>query len=169
MKKIVSVLIVIVALSVVACKKKGFGPLTDSRPSIPVNVSNAVDFRPGPTVSASRAANSFSIELEIPASSGKTIKEITKVAATGGSSAPLFGTVVGPTGLYTAAVITGTNSNKIIFNTSLTEYTSRTGVAVPANNPPTNGVELTRQFYFLITLNDGQTIITQQVRVLVIP
>lgn len=149
----------------ISCEKEGFGPLTDSRPVIPVTVANAVDFRPGPTVSASRATNNFSIVLEIPSTSGRTIKEITKVAATAGSSALLFGN----TGLYTTAAIAGSNSNKITFNTSLTEYTSKTGVAVPPNNAPTNGIELTRQFYFLITLDNNETIITQQVRVLVVP
>jgi hypothetical protein len=149
----------------ISCKRDGFGPLTDSRPEIPVTVSNAVDFRPGPTVNASRAAGNFTIELEIPVTSVRKIKEITKVAATAGTSQPLFGT----TGLYNAAPIAGNNSNKITFATSLTEYTAKTGVAVPANNPPTNGVELTRQFYFLITLDNNETIITQQVRVLVVP
>jgi hypothetical protein len=157
--------LLIIILFFTACKKDDFGPLTDVRPIVPVTVANAVDFRPGPTVSASRATNNFSIILEVPATSGRTIKEITKIAATAGSSALLFGT----TGLYNTAVITGNNSNKITFNTSLTEYTAKTGVAVPANNPPTNGVELTRQFYFLVTLDNNETIVTQQVRVLVVP
>jgi hypothetical protein len=160
-----SFLILIAILLFTSCTKDGFGPLTDVRPIIPVTVANAVDFRPGPTVSASRATNNFSIILEIPAESGRTIKEITKVAATAGSSAPLFGT----TGLYNTAVLAGTNSNKITFTTSLTEYAAKTGVAVPANNPPTNGIELTRQFYFLVTLDNNETIVTQQVRVLVVP
>lgn len=152
-------------ITFLSCKKDGFGPLTDSRPPIPVTVSNAVEFRPGPTVNASRGTNNFSIVLEIPVSSGRTIKEITKVVASAGSSAALFGT----TGLYNTAVITGTNSTKITFSTSLTEYTSKTGAAVPANNPPINSIELARQYYFLITLDNNETIITQQVRVLVIP
>jgi hypothetical protein len=165
MKQITYLLFFVTAIVLSSCKKDGFGPLTDERPAIPVTVANAVEFRPGPTVNASRVGNNFSIILEIPASSGRTIKEITKVVASAGSSAALFGT----TGLYNAAVITGTNSTKITFNTSLTEYTSKTGVAVPANNPPTNAVELTRQYYFLITLDNNETIVTQQVRVLVIP
>ena len=155
----------IACLVLQACKKDGFGPLTDARPAVPVNVANATDFRPGPTVTASRATNTFSIVLEIPANSGRTIKEITKVAATAGSSQALFGT----TGLYNAAPIAGNGSNKITFTTSLTEYTTKTGTAVPANNPPMNGIELTRQFYFLVTLDNNETIVTQQVRVLVIP
>lgn len=155
----------ILSFAFASCKKDGFGPLTDSRPAIPVTVANAVEFRPGPTINASRATNNFSIILEIPVSSGRTIKEITKVVASSGSSAALFGT----TGLYNTTVITGNNTTKITFNTSLTEYTSKTGAAVPANNPPLNAVELTRQYYFLVTLDNNATIITQQVRVLVIP
>lgn len=158
-------IIALSALFFVSCEKDGFLPLTDERPAVPVTVSNATDFRPGPTVTASRAANSFSIVLEIPSNSGRTIKEITKVAATAGSSQPLLGT----TGLYNAAPIPGNNSNTITFNTSLTEYTSKTSLAVPANNPPVNAVELTRQFYFLVTLDNNEAIITQQVRVLVVP
>lgn len=165
--KTISLYITAIFISVLffSCEKEGFGPLTDSRPDVGVSVSNATDYRPGPTVTASRAANNFSIVLEIPAESGKTIQEISKVAVTSGSAAPLQGT----TGLYVSTPIAGNNTNKITFNTSLTEYTSKTGVAVPANNPPVNAVELTRQFYFLVKLNDGSGIITQQVRVLVVP
>ena len=166
MKQLRNIFIVtILFISSQGCKKEGFVPLTDARPSVAVNVANATDFRPGPTVTASRAANNFSIILEIPSSSGRTIKEITKVAATAGSSQPLYGT----TGLYTTAPIAGNGTNKITFNTSLTEYTAKTGAAVPANTPPMNGVELTRQFYFLVTLDNNETIVTQQVRVLVVP
>ena len=161
--KILSILTLMFFLA--SCEKDGFGPLTESRPDVPVTVANATDFRPGPAVTVSRATNTFSIVLEIPSSSGRTIKEITKVAATSGSSQALFGT----TGLYNTAAIAGNGTNKITFNTSLTEYTSKTGQAVPANNPPVNGVELTRQFYFLVKLDNDQTIVTQQVRVVVVP
>jgi hypothetical protein len=166
MKIISSIFIAALFLvSFVACEKDGFQPLTDERPDVPVTVNNATDFRPGPTVTASRATNTFSIVLEIPATSGRTIKEVTKVVASAGSSQPLFGT----TGLYNVAPIPGNASNKITFNTSLTEYTSKTGQAVPANNPPINAIELTRQFYFLETLDNNDVIMTQQVRVLVVP
>ena len=164
MQFIKNIAIVFLVILFASCKKEGFVPLTDPKADIPVNVSNATEYRPGPTVVVSRANPTFNIVLEIPASSGRTIKEITKVAATSGSSAPLFGT----TGLYNTAPIPG-NGTKATFSTSLSEYTSKTGQAVPANNPPVNGVELTRQFYFLITLDDGSQIVTQQVRVLVTP
>jgi hypothetical protein len=157
-------LLIIAVLVFVSCKKDGFGPLTDARPDIPVNVANATEYRPGPTVTVSRATPAFNIILEIPSSSGRSIKEITKVAATAGSSTPLFGT----TGLYNTAPIAG-SGNKVTFSTTLAEFTAKTGRAVPANNPPLNAIELDRQFYFLVTLDNGQEIITQQVRVLVVP
>ena len=146
------------------CKKDGFLPLTDNRPSVDLNVANATDYRPGPTVTASRATNTFSIILEVPSASGRTIKEVTKVAVTNGSSAALFGTV----GLYLPGPIAG-SGNRATLNTSLTEFTAKTGRAVPANNPPVNAIELDRQFYFLVTLDNGETLMSQQVRVLVVP
>lgn len=151
-------------LVLASCKKDDFNALTDVRPVIPVTVANATEYRPGPTIVVSRASPAFTIVLEIPAGSGRTIKEITKVAATAGSSQPLYGT----TGLYNTAVIPGVN-NKATFSSSLTEFTSKTGRPVPANNPPVNAVELDRQFYFLLTLDNNETLISPQVRVLVTP
>lgn len=158
------ILAVLLIMGITSCEKDGFLPLTDNRPEVAVNVANATDYRPGPTVTVSRVADNFSIVLEVPSSSGRTIKEITKVAATSGTSSPLFGT----TGLYTPGPIAG-SGNKATLNTSLTEFTAKTGRAAPANNPPLNAVELDRQYYFLVTLDNGQTVISQQVRVLVVP
>jgi len=151
-------------IAVSSCKKDGYTALTDARPDIPVLVTNATEYRPGPTVTVSRANPAFTIVLEIPAAAGRTIKEISKVAATAGTSQPLFGT----TGLYTTTPVAGT-ANKVTFSSTLAEYTAKTGRPVPANNPPVNAVELDRQFYFLLTLDNNQALVSQQVRVLVIP
>lgn len=159
-----SLAIFLLTTTFTACKKEGFLPLTDSRPPIALNVSNATEYRPGPTVTVSRANPAFTIVLSIPDGIGRSIKEITKVAATSGTSQPLYGT----TGLYNAAAIPG-SGNSATFSTTLAEYTAKTGSAVPANNPPVNAVELTRQFYFLVTLDNNETIVSQQVRVLVTP
>ncbi len=159
-----SILFLFMVGALAACEKDGFLPLSDVRPAVALNVSNATEYRPGPTVVVSRASPSFSIILEIPASSGRTIKEITRVIATTGSSQPLYGT----TGLYNTAPIAGSGT-KATFSTSLTEYTTKTATAVPANNPPLNNIELTRQFYFLVTLDNNEQLVSQQVRVLVVP
>lgn len=159
------ILIGMTSMVIASCEKDGFTPLADHRPPVAVNVSNATEYRPGPTVVVSRVTNTFSIVLEVPEASGRKIKEITKVIATSGNSQPLFGT----TGLYPGAPLAGNNTNKITFNTSLTQYAAQSGNSIPANNPPLNNVELAKQFYFLVTLDDNSTVITQQVRVLVVP
>jgi hypothetical protein len=151
------ILIGITAVAIASCEKDGFTPLADFRPPVPVTVANANEYRPGPTVVVSRATDNFSIILEVPESSGRKIKEITKVIATAGNSQPLFGT----TGLYPGGPVAGNNTNKITFNSSITQY-----AAQPGNLPlPANGNELGKQFYFLITLDDNTQIISQQVRI----
>src|SRR4051812_12291973 len=78
-----------ITLILVSCKKEGFGPLTDSRPAVPVTVANVFDYRPAPTVKASKLENKIVITLQIPESTGRKIREITRVA-------------VNPNGNYTA-------------------------------------------------------------------
>lgn len=154
-KEIILVLLVFVLFS---CEKNyDFGPLTDKRPDIPVTVSNASEFRPGPTVRASKADGKIQIILQIPAAGNRTIKEITKVAA-----ATTFTAIQGSTGLYTTTPIAGSGT-MVTFNTTFTEFTTKTGQAIPASN-----AELTRRFYFYVTLDDGSVIIPNDVRVLVV-
>lgn len=155
LKEITLILLVFISIS---CKKDyDFGPLTDKRPDVPVTVSNASDFRPGPTVRASKADGKIQIVLQIPAASNRTIKEITKVAA-----ATTFTAIQGSTGLYTTSPIAGSGT-MVTFNTTLTEYTTKTGQTIPASN-----AELTRRFYFYLTLDDGSVIVPNDVRVLVV-
>src|SRR5215218_2244724 len=80
-----------------SCKKEGFGPVTDSQPDVPVTVTNVYDYRPAPTVKASKAENKITITLQIPASTGRTIKEVTRIAAstTANYTAIYSGTAVG--------------------------------------------------------------------------
>src|SRR3954471_22571855 len=81
-----------------SCKKDdGFGPLTDSRPAVPVLVANVYDYRPAPTVKASKTANTISITLQIASETGRKIKEVTKIAAstTANYTAIYNGTTVG--------------------------------------------------------------------------
>jgi hypothetical protein len=143
---------------VVSCTKtKGFGPLTDTVPAIPVTIANAVDYRPSPTVKASKADGKIQIVLKIPENSGRTIKEITRVSAN-----TVYTGVQTTSGLYNAAPIPG-NGNTATFNTTLTEYTSKAAGTIPASN-----TELAKRFYFLITLDNNETITTSDVRVLVV-
>ncbi|EHQ28370.1 hypothetical protein [Mucilaginibacter paludis] len=141
-----------------SCKKSGFVPFTDSRPAIAVTVTNAQDYRPDPTIYVSKAAGTITIQFAIPSSSGRTIKEITRVSLGTTQTA-----VQGTTGLYNTAPIAGNGTTSITFNTTLTAFTAGGGT-VPAVN-----AEAAKRFYFLITLDDGTTIIPEPVRIVLIP
>jgi len=150
---------------ITSCKKTDLNPLNDFRPGIAVTVSNVFDYRPSPTVKASKAENKISITLQIPASSGRTIKEITKVAASTSANFTVIqtATTVGTTALYTLTPIPG-NGNTATFVTTFDEYKTKTGVtATPASN-----ALLGRDFFFVVTLDDGQTIIPQSIRVWIV-
>ena len=156
-------LFLLLLVTMAGCKKEAFNGLSDVRPEVPVTVTNAVDYRPEPTVATSVAAGgNIQIILAIPASSGRTIKEITRIALS-----TTYTKIQGTTGLWNTAPIP-VNNTTWTFNTTLTEYTSKGGGAVPAIST-TAGTELTNRFYFLITLDDGSQIIPESVRVLVRP
>ena len=142
----------------ISCEKtEGFHSLTDVKPAIPVTVPNAIDYRPNPTVKASKADGKIQIILQIPESSGRTIKEITRVAANTAYTA-----VQTTTGLYNSAPIPG-NGTTATFNTTLSEYVTKAAGTIPASN-----AELAKRFYFLITLDNNETIMPSEVRVLVV-
>ena len=156
--------VALTALLFAGCSKQskdsGPFPLSDVKPAIPITVSNAMDFRPEPTVSTSKSAGgTIQIVLAIPNGSSRTIKEITKVAA---STTYTQIQSTGTTGFYTTGPIAG-NGKTVTFNTSITEYLSKFPGAIPASN-----AELARRFYFLVTLDDNSVIVTESVRVLVI-
>ena len=158
----------LVATALPGCKKEGYfgkdyttDPVPDIRPDVPVTIPNAIDYRPDPTVGASKAAGGvITIVLSIPPASGRTIKEITKIAATT-TYTQIQGT--GTTGYYNTAPIP-VNCTTATFNTSLTAYVaSATGNVIAASN-----AELAKRFYFLLTLDDGSQVIPMPVRVLVL-
>lgn len=147
----------ILLTSLASCEKtEGFTSLTDNKADVPVTVTNAQAFRPGPTVFASMADGKIQIVLAVPA--GRTIKEITRVAIS-----TTYTKIQGTTGFYNTAPIPG-NGNTVTFNTTFTEYTSKGGGSSFVVNS-----ELSNRFYFLLTLDDGSTIIPTDVRVLVQP
>jgi hypothetical protein len=150
-----------------SCKKDGFTPLTDTRPDVPVTVTNVFDYRPAPTVKASKAENKITIVLQIPAGTGRTIKEVTKIAAstTANFTAIYSGTTVGTgtTQLWSATPV-AVNSTSFTFTTTFDEYKTKTGVtATPGSN-----TLLGRDFYFLLTLDNNQQIIPTNTRVWVV-
>ena len=153
------------AMMVASCKKDEFGYLSQSHPAVPVIVSNLYGMYNGvPTVQTSLSGGgTITIKLDIPSTTGRTIKEITRVGIhttpNGG-----YGTVRVTTGLYNTAPIPGSGSS-VTFTTSISEFTAKTGIAVTTSGTATSF--LSRYFYFLITLDNGEQVIPVPVRVYV--
>lgn len=155
-------LLLLIAVLASCSKQKGFGPNYDGYnggPS-PINVDNATDFRPDPTVTAKLSGDSaITIVLSVGATSARTIKEITKVAT---SSSYVAIQSTGSTGFYPVAVIP-VNGRTVTFKTSVTTYLT----LYPKEKPAVNA-ELANRFYFRITLDDNTVIYTTPVRILIV-
>jgi hypothetical protein len=150
-----------------SCKKSStldFATSDAAHPAVPVTVSNLWAMTNGvPTVQTSLSGGgAVSITLQIPAGTGRTIKQITKVAVA--SNTTSYSVVQNSTAAYNAAPING-GGTSVTFTTSLAEYTAKTGLAVTTNGTATSF--LARYFYFLITLDNGEQLIPVPVRVYV--
>lgn len=163
MKRMTFYIVCLLTLSFASCKKEGFDGLSDSTPAVAVTVSDLYGTYNYPVVATSVAAGgAISITLNIPANSGRTIKEITRVAA--GTSGTNYKSVEGTTGLYVSTPIAGSGTSAT-FKTTLTEFNTKTGQTIPTAG--TSTAFLNRYFFFLVTLDNGQTIIPTGVRVYV--
>lgn len=156
--------VLLAAVLFTGCNKEE-GPLTDIKPTVPVTVSNAIAYRPEPTVKTTLATTDsiILITLSIPTSTKRTIAAISKVA-TSTSYAAIQST--GTTGFYPYGTVTlgGTTAT---FKTSIREYFLNRPVS--ASNPAAAvNKELANRYYFKITLDDGTVIIPESVRVLVL-
>ena len=150
-----------------SCKKEStldFATSDAAKPAVPVTVSNLYAVTNGvPTVQTSLSGGgNIAITLQIPSGSGRTIKQITKVALA--SNTTSYSVLQNTTAPYNAATINGSGTS-VTFNTSLSEYTSKTGLAVTTGGTATSF--LARYFYFLVTLDNGDQILAVPVRVYV--
>lgn len=166
MKKIIASICLLGLLVFSSCKKDEFNWLSQGFPDVPVTVENPFGYYNGvPSVQTSVSGGGvITIRLNIPASTGRTIKEITRISAASTSPTTGYANIRKTTGLYNAAPIAGSGTS-VTFTTSLTEYTSKTGLAVTTSGTATSF--LARYFYFLITLDNGQEVIPVPVRVYV--
>ena len=143
-------------------KQSGFGPNYSAYNggNVPVDITNSIANRPDPTVTASVGGDSsITVTMTIPSTSGRTIKEITKVA-TSSSYAAIQST--GTTGFYPVSAIPGTGTT-VTFKTSLGAYHGLYPKEAFSLNK-----ELVNRYYFRITLDDGSIIYPTPVRVLVV-
>ena len=137
----------------------------DNRPAVPVTFTEATTFGFNPYVETSLAAGgNIRFTLSIPAGSGRTIREITKVGA--GPTAVNAATLNGAS--YTSAPIPG-NGTTAVFTTTInqfkTKFTEEEAKTTPVALP--NFTEIA--FIFLVTLDDDTQIVTQQARVRILP
>ncbi|MEO8403858.1 MAG: hypothetical protein ABI480_04670 [Chitinophagaceae bacterium] len=150
-------------VSLTACKKDKYRGLDNTGPDVPITVSDLYGIFTYPVVATSLSGSgAITIKLNIPASTGRTIKEITRVAL--GTSGANYAVVQRTTGLYNTAPIPGSGTS-VTFTTSLTEYTAKTGLTVTTGGTATSF--LARYFYFLVTLDNGEQVISEAVRVYV--
>lgn len=155
------------AISLASCKKEGFGPLSDNRPEVPVTVANVFEFRAAPVVKASKAENKIMITLQIPAETGRTIKEVIKIAAAASNN---WTTIYNATAVGTANTQLWSNtpipvnSTTYTFTTTFDEYKTKTATAAT----PASNALLGRDFYFMLKLDNDEIIIPTNVRVWVV-
>ncbi|QJW88628.1 hypothetical protein HNV11_04175 [Spirosoma taeanense] len=156
-------LLATLAICNIACEDDlQYGPLVrDNRPAVPVTFPGATTYGGNPYIEVSTAAGgAIKFTLSIPSSSGRTIKEITKVAA--GATAINAGSLNTTAALITATPIPASGTTAT-FETTLAAFRAK----YPAVNVTPTGNPLSPReiaFIFLVTLDDGTQIVTQQVR-----
>lgn len=157
--------IILAAIALSSCKKET-DVNKDNWPSVPVVVINRAETYNFPVVETSLSAGGvIKIELGIPNNVGRSIKEITKVAT--GTTVNAINTGAS----YNVIAIPG-NGNRVVFTTSLAEYKNKTGAAIPSATQAGTTVgaaALAQYFYFKLTLDNDETIVTTAVRVYVKP
>jgi hypothetical protein len=129
----------------------------DNKPEIPLMFTNATSFGFNPFIEIVNVNDAvIRFDIEIPANSGRTIREITSVGA--------GNTAINTTSLntnYLTAPIPG-EGNKAVFQTTLGEFRQRRP-AVAINPPATGFSEIA--FLFLVTLDNNEQIISMGTRV----
>ena len=137
----------------------------DNRPAVPVTFPNAQTFGGNPWIDVSVAGGgAIKFDLSIPASSGRTIKEITTVA--GGATGINVGSLNSAAAKINTVPIPGSGTTAS-FTTTLAAF--RTKFPTVNVTPSTTAVIREIAFIFLVTLDDNTQIVTQQVRARIIP
>ncbi|RRB11924.1 hypothetical protein EHT87_24480 [Larkinella knui] len=163
MKKITQfLLLTVLAFAGVSCKDDYvYSDLVqDNRPAVPVTYTGATTYGFDPYYEVSLAAGgNIKITLSIPASSGRTIKEITKVAA--GATSINAGTLT-TAGNYNTAPIAG-NGTTAEFTTTVKDFAAKRPAVPTTLLALPNFREIA--FVFLVTLDNGSTVVATPVRV----
>ncbi|RIV19294.1 hypothetical protein DYU11_24620 [Fibrisoma montanum] len=134
----------------------------DNRPAVPVTFPGATTYGGNPFIEIQASGpGTIRFTLAIPESSGRTIREITTVA--GGGTGVNAATLNTASAKYNTAPIPG-NGTTAVFETTLAAFRTKYPTVVTTVSPnPASPREIA--FIFLITLDNGDQIVTQQVRV----
>lgn len=161
-------MLALVGISTVACKDDlVYSDLVrDNRPAVPVTFPNATTFGANPFVIVSVAGGgAIRFDLSIPASSGRTIREITRVV--GGATGINAGSLNTASLAFNTAPITASGTT-VTFQTTVADFSRRyPTVNVSPLADPLAPREIA--FIFLVTLDNGDQIVTQQVRARITP
>jgi hypothetical protein len=161
-------LLAALAMTSFACKDDlEYGPLVrDNRPAVPVTFPNAQTFGGNPWIDVSVAGGgAIKFDLSIPATSGRTIKEITTVA--GGATGINVASLSSAAAKINTAPIAGTGTTAT-FTYTLADFAKKfPAVPIAASANPLSPREIA--FIFLVTLDDNTQIVTQQVRARIAP
>jgi len=137
----------------------------DSVPEIPVTFEGATTAGFNPYYPVSYATGTFEIKLTIPSDSKLKIKEITQVVA--GATAINAATLKSPRQYTTPQAVNGYSftltSSIAEYNTKCVPNADGTFSGVRVNAAPATFTE--RAFMFLLTMEDGSTIVPVQCRI----
>ncbi|RXK83484.1 hypothetical protein [Filimonas effusa] len=167
MKKGTLYILCLLLVAFSSCKKDGFDGVSNSVPEVAVTFSDTYLMNNFPVVATSyNAGGAITFKLNIPANSGRTIKEITRVAT--GTSGTAYLSLNTTASYYYNTPVAGSGTSAS-YSTTLAEYVTKTGGAIPteANRGSATAAYLARYFFFLVTLDNGQQIKTNAVRVYV--
>lgn len=163
MKKYNLIIALMLLVGFGSCKKDyDYLSLRDAIPVDAITVSNATYYERIPFVTTSiSAGGKIDIILQLAEGSSANIKEITRVNASSTNKAINATSVQVPTGLYNTAIIAGSGKS-VTFSTTIDEYLKKKGLTALV---ATATAPYDLQFYFLVTLDNGQTIIPLETRV----
>lgn len=138
----------------------------DNKPEVPVTFTGATTFGFNPYYSVSVAGTgAIAITMEIPASSGHTIKQIRKITAGGTGLTP--GSLLDATAAYASNITV--DATTVTFNTTLAEFNSKMAAGNRVTTPIAANTFVERAFMFAITLDDDTEIIPVQCRIRFVP
>lgn len=163
-----SLLLVILVGANVACKDDlVYSELVrDRQPAVPLTFPNATTYGANPFIIVSAGSGgAIKFDLSIPAGSGRTIREITTVV--GGGTGINAGSLNTASLKFNASPIAGTGTTAV-FQTTIADFSKKySTVNVTPSANPLSPREIA--FIFLVTLDNGDQIVTRQVRARITP